>query len=758
MGVVSRSVFAAACLLGTTLVVRAEIRAVIVGVHNYPSYPPTEQLLYSHLDADTVGKYLRSKSSGNTRGIVSLTDKDATRSSVLLNLKKTILNAHPGDDVWIFFSARGVGPPGELGDGYIGTHILVENKAESNGIAVSELREMIRNTAADRVVILADLCRDPLPPGFDNRINNRMEELGRLPKVTGYIATAGDRPSFETNPRQRGVFSFALLDALSQFRGKPGGQDGIQAFYQLLKQQSAQEVSKGKKQIPQPLGKPAPLWTGFLPVRGPLLAALEVPAGLLAQATRTRLLEDVDRLSPDSVVARVSALRGRLPQLAWEDLRDDAASRLATVGDRLIAEYGVADLLPDDPYRPGSKQRPFEPGARALRAARALLPNSGIYTDYQKELERGEYLCSGLDQIYRSADTHDRRKYAIAARSDLLHAKAVSPKRMAEIENALGISYLEEGNEYAKAILQFKEAKRLSPLWPYPRHNLALAYGESGDYAAAEREYQAARVFAPEHAYLSFNLGLLYERSNRRTDAKREYEAALASLKEEAEMFRQREKEWAVSLPDDSVAARVRAGLATKAQAIVENAMGSLYASERRYTAAAKAYDRALGIDNGLCAARHNLALLKQKAGNRLKDARKAVAILEENARICPAFHPSLIELAYLRLFEGDLRDAKARFDAAEIQAPNHRDLRKGRALLAVRERRFGPALAALGEFVAQGDAEALEASGDAHAGLGDGRACEAYRRAVSALKGGGRYRGDANRLLAKSRGCHTPG
>ena len=114
-----------------------------------------------------------------------------------------------------------------------------------------------------------------------------------------------------------------------------------------------------------------------------------------------------------------------------------------------------------------------------------------------------------------------------------------------EVHNALGIQYLESTpKDYGKAIDEFQDAKKRSPGWMYPRHNLALAYIERGDFGAAEREYRAAIATDPLQPYLYYNLGLLLHRMNRLNEAKGLYSKRWTLTTLAIDKLQARAEEW----------------------------------------------------------------------------------------------------------------------------------------------------------------------------------------------------------------------
>jgi tetratricopeptide (TPR) repeat protein len=721
-------------------------------------------------------QYLKSGKAGKFQNgdLIVIRDEGATLDRVHLALREAILGAQPGDRVYIFISARGIARPGAL-DGYLGASDLVESKPQSTGVSVSDLKDMMQNSKAQRIFFFADVCRDPPTDNIENRINIRLETLGTVPKVSGFLGSDRQRLSLEkadlqyAQQRGFGVFGYSLVTGLTGGSGS--------ALFEYLRREMASQTNS--RQTPTILGKSTDfpnLGAGVAEQRkqgGLLVAALRWTPGLFRFQVRQQTPDDVLRdlaassppTEPESLAQKARDLKNSLPPEDWITLRDGVIATLAARGQNLIAEYGVSDMLPDDPLRVRKGNRGFSVAAREFQSALSLLPDEELYRAYRQDLESRRLLCSGLDQIYQDQ--------VVPARDDLRQAETSLRRPLPEVYNALGITFLEEGKDYDSAIRYFQLAQRYAPAWPYPRHNLALTYAEKGDYSSAERTYRDAIAIAPEQPYLYYNLGLLLQRSNQTGPARRAYEEALESLTKQATTYSLRSAEWMRELPEKAQIARQRAEGFAKAKAIVENALGALMASRHNPEAAANYYEQAIDADSMLCATRQNLAVLKQTQPGRKwpGTAGDPQALLEENLLVCADFHPSRIRLSMIYLGQGDLVRARTGFETVLAQVPGNVEAKKGLAEVLMRQKQFAPAIALWNglidtelkqqESAATGkpNREALanpslyEGLGDAYAASSDSRACAAYRTALKALKGSV-YDGDRNQLRRKAQSC----
>jgi tetratricopeptide (TPR) repeat protein len=597
---------------------------------------------------------------------------DATLTKVETELSGAFSQSEVGDTIYLFISARSIAR-GNL-DGYIGTASMSSEKPESGGLPLRFLRKLIEGSRVSRVIIFADASRKP-KENIANNIGQRFSELGANPKVAGILATQPGQVSEEftdsNNPPGYGLFGFYLVNA-----GTSGPRD-LSGVYAVL-----QQNLKGR-QKPADFGsaknKTSPLWsesagspaerTKIFP-RSPFFLASNVWfANLLmmqaidltsrARAIRMTLLADHEIADPRNLAAEIIRLQNGIPDDLWGQLRNLAVERFAGDAQRAVDDYGIQDLLPDDPLRVTPIK--FRAAADGFTAALDLLPTSDsrdvakqrIYAAFGEELQVRKLLCDAL-----SGPTVDATPLQQAHRLG-----AVIP----EVHNALGIYYLESVKDYDAAIAEFRDAKRASPGWMYPRHNLALALIEKGDYSAAEREYREAIATQPSQPYLYYNLGLLFHRTNSRSEAKNMYEKALNTYKTAIGTLGEHAAEWKDLSPRDESLAAHRARIFRVNQAEVRNAWGILLASGGDLKGAREMYDNALKSNVDLCAARDNWAQLEQWAVTRNKRSAvpgRALSLLTENlARpACADFHPSLLQRARLERKAGDLLGARKDF------------------------------------------------------------------------------------------------
>jgi Flp pilus assembly protein TadD len=657
-------------------------RAIVIGIRDYVADALTKPLPFADNDASLFEKYIGREFD---QPPVLLNTSQSTLHNVKYALNSVLAQAGSGDTIFIFISSRGIARPGA--DGYIGTSDMSLSKPESTGLPLAFLRQTIKDSDAERVIVFADVCRGPAE-SFANHINIRLGELGDIAKPLvagilasqlGHVSEEKDRMSFRTEPTAGyGVFGYFLVDLGST--GKPT----VSGLYSALAKQlpSMTQSNQRPREFGSDRAKSVSLRAavelfddekrpGF-PRYPPLLASRFLIAGLMAmqtssamgrlQAIRAEVLAGARE--PRELADEIVRLERDTPVREWESVRDLALIAFANEGQKYVDRYGMQDLLPDDQARVTEEQ--FARGAVVFEAARKLVSGDRFKIFGDALLVR-QLLCQGRLRNPNGLDA-------------LMQADRMQAVRIPEVDNALGLFYLEgRPKDYGRAIEQFKKAKRFSPGWMYPRHNLALAYIENGDYASAEREYREAIEHEPLQPALYYNLGLLYHRLNRRAEAEATYDkaiqisgAAIAELRTRAAQWEQRPE-----LRSEAELVNQRANLFKRNEAEVLNAWGALRSTAGDTDGARRKYTEALSHNSELCAARDNLAQLEQNVAER-KDrtaiSLSAVAILSENSELCGGFYPSQLKLAQLELKALHPDQARALFQRVNNAWPENKE------------------------------------------------------------------------------------
>ena len=308
------------------------------------------------------------------------------------------------------------------------------------------------------------------------------------------------------------------------------------------------------------------------------------------------------------------------------------------------------------------------------------------------------WFCKGRALIFdkKYSEAEQLLERSIALDSD--HAYAY---------NALGIAYLEQVPQhpelFARAVAAFHDALHFAPDWAYPMHNLALAYSEQGKLAEAEGMYKLAMRIAPDYSYLPYNLGLLYQRVNRLDEAEQMYRLALKNAP---------------------------AVTPSKERANIHNALGSLEAARKKWTAAKADYEQALQDSPGLNAANYNLAVLLSRDG----PADRAVKLWKANIDADQNEPASRLALAAYLARQKDRPGAIREYEAALALAGKNVAARRELAKLYEADNRWQDAYLQLQTAHQASPQQAViaEELGDAALKLGQkDEALEAYAAAV---------------------------
>ena len=550
----------------------------MVGVSKY-SVRGVDWLKYANLDALAFAGWAKQQGCQNA----AIQDGDAKVASVRQMVKGALQTAGPLDDVYLFFSGRGIGTP----DAHAGFIILWDSKESepaSTAFSTDELNLYIRQSRARRIFLFADLrASDRLQPG--NLIQFKLKDL--VPDRKGappgnFSEILGSQPgqfSAELpdpkNPKSgSGAFSLVLLKGLQSHANT------IQDLFDEI-----------KKQLPAASPTHQSPWQ-FGPTIAPLRAI-----------TRLRLRP---RNPFGAVLIRAFFTPGP-QQTAADPASENDAVASENEGQQVLVEYGEGDQFPDEPGRP--QQKDFERAAGAFQKAleiRRQLPPDRQDAALLSSLEARKLFCQG-----RAALLDPNQDYRDALK--VLASSTEKRNDYPEAWNAMGVAYLEHAG-YGDAQASFTRAIKLAPDWAYPRHNLALSYVERGDYATAEKEYREAIRRTPYQPYLYYNLGVLLQRINRKSDARTEYGLAIRTFEDQARIA----MEHATRFSEDGDVAGAqtseqRRATLLKNEAEAYNALGVLEQAEGRAKKARAAYEAAVKHNPDLLLPTYNLGILDAK-------------------------------------------------------------------------------------------------------------------------------------------------
>ena len=646
-----RMMFRVAFLLVIAVSCFAAKRAILIGVNDFSKDERLQPLRWAEQDRTAVEQRMPAKTFSAIAVVPSaLGQLDKLHSE----FDRILMGASDGDTIYVFLSGRGVARPG-ASDGYILGSDSLSSRPEDTGFRVSLLGRMIRESPANKFVILADLCRLPSQTDHANHINRVLSDLGKLKDkdkaIEGILATETGQYSGEDGKLALdgksgfGIFGYHLARVLTS--------GNVRITEQLYR--SILEATASRKQKPILFGPASgagklELWTTARSEPPDLIQLAALPwfrlmlpapqAQLPAPSARTRsVLEELGVSDPTDAIAKIQARAAAIGADRYNQLIVDAVPELAARGQATITRYGSADMLPDDPLR--VNEGDFREAAGWFSAALQLRPSRPGFDSFRQSLAAREKFCEAM---------------AGKNAGDALEAVAKMPGHPeSETQNALGVFFLEQKRDYPRSEQHFRNAKALAPGWAYPRHNLALTYIEQGNYRAAEQEMRSAIEAEPDQPYLYYNLGLLEQRLNRRREAMKIYKTASTKYSIKADLLLERAKEWQRDFQKDAEIAVKRADILKRNRAEVWNAEGTLLQVEKNNRQAAEQFAAAYGANDTLCAARYNHALLIEK-----EDSKQAMALHAINFEKCPDFHPSRLRLGDAELQAGTLQRQRA--------------------------------------------------------------------------------------------------
>src|SRR5579875_2889173 len=124
-------------------------RALIVGISDYPA--PINKLPAVAADVREMSKLLRSKDGAfAASGMTVLTDRQATRQSILSALSQTFRQAAPDDTLFVYLAGHG----GVQGDGYFFiAHDTDAIRLTATGVPLREIKALFDQTLSNQAFL-----------------------------------------------------------------------------------------------------------------------------------------------------------------------------------------------------------------------------------------------------------------------------------------------------------------------------------------------------------------------------------------------------------------------------------------------------------------------------------------------------------------------------------------------------------------------------------------------------------------------------
>lgn len=191
--------------------------AVVVGINQYHNL---RSLKYAKRDAELVSQLLRDTAQADLVYLFSdnsppiRTDNGADMASrptyaVMRRFLRTRFEQpflSEGDNLWFFFAGHGIRRKGQ---DYLMPADADPEDVEQTAIPVSYVKERLRRSGADNVVMLLDACR-----ADNSRSSSSGYTNNELPGLIIFYSCSPNETSYEIDELQQGSFAYALIEGL----------------------------------------------------------------------------------------------------------------------------------------------------------------------------------------------------------------------------------------------------------------------------------------------------------------------------------------------------------------------------------------------------------------------------------------------------------------------------------------------------------------------------------------------------------------
>jgi hypothetical protein len=195
---------------------RSRLRLVSIGVNRYALN--RLDLLYAARDARAVAERFEAYGrSFESVQVHSLEDAEATREAILEKLRQAAAAAVETDTLAVFMAGHGICVDDEW---YLLPHDIPGVSSDDivrNGIATTQLREILVGARAQRVLLMVDACQSGQAAAlFDSFLQRRIHrELGRTAGITVLAASGAAQQAMELSSLGHGLFTTGLLSGLA---------------------------------------------------------------------------------------------------------------------------------------------------------------------------------------------------------------------------------------------------------------------------------------------------------------------------------------------------------------------------------------------------------------------------------------------------------------------------------------------------------------------------------------------------------------
>lgn len=216
----------------------ARQRALVVGVSGYPA--PITILPAVASDVRAMAKLLASKNGVFlSTGVTVLTEKQATRDSVLKALRAAFTGAKADDTIFVYMAGHG----GVEGDGYyFAPYDAVGGHLAESGVSLAEIKRLFDRTASRRVFLWLDFCHSGgilARGGTADDVSVIRRSIGVV-SGHGKIIVAACTPTqsaYEDSKLGHGLFTHALLRGLKGEAKSAQGEVTASSLYDFIDHQ-----------------------------------------------------------------------------------------------------------------------------------------------------------------------------------------------------------------------------------------------------------------------------------------------------------------------------------------------------------------------------------------------------------------------------------------------------------------------------------------------------------------------------------------
>lgn len=235
--------------------------ALVIGISKFKD--PSINLKYSTKDAIDFRNYLVTEEHFAPDHVKLLTDKQATRENITLQMGEQWLGrlANRDDLVVVYVSSHGSQTKEEVGVNFLVAYDTNKNSLVSTGIPMQWLTKMIKEQVhSDRILLILDVCHSGSAAGDDKGLVRQQNfDVEKVPVGAGQIvlcSSLADQVSWESKKYPNSVFTRCLIEALKS----NGNKTKLSEAYDVLRDKVEEEVLRDRYEVQTPVLRKA--WEG----------------------------------------------------------------------------------------------------------------------------------------------------------------------------------------------------------------------------------------------------------------------------------------------------------------------------------------------------------------------------------------------------------------------------------------------------------------------------------------------------------------